>query len=871
MCGGDQRVVSNFHPHHYSAVSDMDDEQKTEFRLAFVSLVNRRLFLFVFLLSLLASQRSTIAAPADEAQLLRKMCDAGLCDAAAAYVRQRMQVELDRDAVAWWVMREMECLAQAAGRSAGDNTALWQNCIAPAQAYQQQYVANNSVDDDARWPWIQWQAGRCKLLHAQSVLAKFLANPASDPLRDLGLNIVRDALQDVDHLLTDLKRRQSLSARQGVSSGPQAPAEQLRNLAADASLLQCELLLIRSQIYPNGSADRAAALAEVQGKAQDLLKRTGEDWPVRPGLLLAIFTAQLESGDLSAINRLEQLAAQTDPVSISAMAAATAARAAAMAGQFSRAATVQQRLRQLVQADSTWAPLELLVTIEVAIAELQQQISETDPTDRLNQLSHQAKQLGDRYGAYWQARAEALIVGGMSNSQLGDPKLAMQLLMAQVRQLVTANQFDQAVEILRQAINAQSATGNGSLALELASSAAALLRHQKLWADSAEILADTTLRFSQESSAAAAHVWVVRSRSEEIKANPDDQVLSGAYEESLLNQIRHWPDNPATQPTRQWLRDWLVASGRLDDYLRLLHDLLDQTNQAGVRGGLLDDYLMQLLQTPLPKLLQHLEQARQPRQTTGDRLTSLAVEAVQVAALTIAPGAALSQWDERKTCQQRWQTMNEWLKSADQSQCASSDLVAAAVAILSIRMQQPVTMIAGYDPNRLKPPIRSALATCLAELLDHAGPQDNGDTARRSQTLAAIGIKGGWLEFDHAAYSPVSQAAMARLEGWLGSAEAAGRIESLANEHPKLGAVQLIWSRSLAEQGQVQQAVSAAKRVAAFAQTGSPMQLAARCQLIQLQIQSGQQTQAQQAARLLKATQPNLSEFWSQRLEALMN
>jgi len=799
------------------------------------------------------------------------MCDAGLCDAAAAYVRQRMQVEPDRDAVAWWVMREMECLAQAARRSAGDNTTLWQVCIAPAQAYHQQNVANNAVDDDARWPWIQWQAGRCKLLHAQSVLAKFLANPASDPLRDLGLNIVRDTLQDIDHLLKDLKRRQSLSARQGVSSGSQAPAEQLRNLAADALLLQCELLLVRSQIYPKGSADRAAALADVQAKAQDLLKRTGEDWPVRPGLLLAVYTAQLESGDLSAINRLEQLVDQADPVSIGARAAAAAATAAAQAGQFSRAATVQQLLQQLVQADSTWAPLESLVNIEVAIAELQQQKSETDPTDRLNQLSHQAKQLGDRYGAYWQARAEALIVGGMSNSQVGDPKLAMQLLMAQVRQLVTANQPDQAVEILRQASDAQSVTGNGSLALELASTAAALLRHQKLWAESAEILADTTLRFSQESQAAAAHVWVVRSRAEEIKAKPDDQDLIGAYEQSLLNQIRHWPDNPATQPARQWLRDWLVTSGRIDDYLRLLHELLNQTNLAGVRGGLLDDYLMQLLRTPLPKLLQHLEQARQSRQTTGDRLTVQAVEAVELAALTIAQGAAFSQWDDHKHCQQRQQTMSEWLKSTDQCQCASSDLVAAAVAILSIRLQEPGAVIAGYDLNRLSPPIRAALAPCLAELLDHAGPQANGDSARRSQTLAAIGIMDGWLEFDHAAYSPLAQAAMARIEGWLGSAEAAGRIESLANEHPKQGAVQLIWSRSLAEQGQVQQAASAAKRVAAFAPTGSAMQLAARWQLIQLQVQSGQQTQAQQAARLLNATQPNLSEFWSQRLEALVN
>lgn len=833
-------------------------------KLEVKSQVLKCLLRWAVLTSLFAGPCGGIAATVSEDRKLRSMCDAGLSEVAVKYVRQRMLIEQDRDAVAWWVMREMECLAQIARRSAGDSTQLWLDCLVPADTYRQRYVTDDAVSDDARWPWIQWQAGRCDLLQSQSILAKFLANPTNFELRDAGLDLVRKTLEDIDDLLADLKRRQSLSARQGVSSGPQAPAEQLRNLAADALLLQCELLLVRSQFYAKGSADRAAALAEVQDKSQDLLKRTGDDWPVRPGLLLAVYTAQLESGDLSAINRLEQLAQQSGPVNVSALAAATAARASAQAGQFSRAATLQQQLLQLVRTDPTWVPLAKLVDIEVALEEVQQQTRSVDTTVRLNQLSQQAVELGDRYGDYWRTRAEALIIGGMSNSQLDDPQVAVELLMAQVRQLVAADQTAQAVDVLRQARDAQTAAGNGPLALELASTAAALLRHQNLWADSAEMLAGTAQQFSKEEQAATAHVWVLRARAEEIKAKPNDLALNSEYEKSLVNQIKQWPDHPATQPGRSWLRDWMVGPGRSEDYLRLLQELLAQTGQAGFRGGLLDDYLSQLMQTGYPKLRQIIEQSQKSRESNGDPMTAQAIEAVELAALTIAQGTAHSQWDDRASSQLRRQTMSDWLTSADQSQYACSDLVAAAVAILSIRLQQPESVISGYDMNRLSPHIRAALAPCLVELLDNVVPS-SGDTAQRRQLMDGLGLKDDWLAFDHAALPPLAQSALARMKSWEGVTEAAARVEALAKEHPKQGAIQLIWSRSLADQGQLQQAQSIAKRVAALAPAGSSLQLAARWQLMQLQVQSGQRSQAQQAARLLLATQPNLSEFWSQR------
>ncbi|MFO0942808.1 MAG: hypothetical protein U0930_18890 [Pirellulales bacterium] len=96
------------------------------------------------------------------------------------------------------------------------------------------------------------------MLKAQSTLASYLAAPANQALREKALEMVREIRKRMDGLSKDLKRRQTLGSRQGTVDSTEASIEQLRTLDSDAQMLLCEALMVRRQLYPAGSDDRAA-------------------------------------------------------------------------------------------------------------------------------------------------------------------------------------------------------------------------------------------------------------------------------------------------------------------------------------------------------------------------------------------------------------------------------------------------------------------------------------------------------------------------------------------------------------------------------------------------------------------------------------
>ena len=115
----------------------------------------------------------------------------------------RRSLEPNPDAVAWWVMREMECHARAALLSFSTAAEHWEACHQLAEQFRPPPNESAAADTSARWPWIQWQLGRCQLLRAQSLLASQLANPLNSQVRDDALLLVREIMADMDALQAD--------------------------------------------------------------------------------------------------------------------------------------------------------------------------------------------------------------------------------------------------------------------------------------------------------------------------------------------------------------------------------------------------------------------------------------------------------------------------------------------------------------------------------------------------------------------------------------------------------------------------------------------------------------------------------------------
>ncbi len=333
--------------------------------------------------------------PADFEDLtLRAMFSQGLNQSALAYVRSRAALEKNRSVLAWWATREMECHARWALQDAASADKHWKACETVAQEYQTKLLASVNPQNDARWPWLEWQSARCRLLKTQSLLASYLAAPTNQALREQALEMVRDIRKRTEDLSKELKRREVLASRQGTVDQSEASVEQLRTLDSDTQMLLCEALMVRWQLYPVGSDDRAAALAEVKTTATEFL-RSRADGSGRASLQLAQAIAELESGDPAALNTLEQLALHPDHPQVRILAASHVARALAAEGQESRARNALAVVQQIAGTDPSLAPLFGLSQIEVTLAMLEKTPA-AQREKEMAQLVQLARAMGNR-------------------------------------------------------------------------------------------------------------------------------------------------------------------------------------------------------------------------------------------------------------------------------------------------------------------------------------------------------------------------------------------------------------------------------------------------------------------------------------------
>lgn len=857
--------------------------------------MNTRFPTYLLLAALMAScfvMDLTLCAQDDADQrTVQSMCRVGLTSSAVAYVTaRREQASSDRDLAAKWTMLLMECYGQAGlyGVNRGDDIGgdpnldnstnePWDKCRSEYDAF----IDNDS--DNPRQPWLQWQLGRCELLRAQTDAARYLAAPANPQPREQALVRLRQMLADLEALEDDLARRQPLAARDRVQSGvkqleKQASAEQLAALAVDVGLLRCEGLLLRTRLYPRGSADRIASATEVDQQAAAILQRTEPDWPSRAQLQVAAATAQLDLGQSAeAVRALEQLANSANNRQARLRAALAVIEHIAStrtgggppnsSGTTDPAASISRGYVLLERLQSTESGPEIaLAHIQLALAEVRR-ASGSEQQAAMQALVVQTRQLGKRYGDYWRSRADALLVGSLDASSPNDAHtLSADLVLVEVRQLLAAGDNSSAVEKLVAFRDHEAAAGRGQSALRSASQAAALLARQQQWTGASASLAPISRQFASLAEAPDAHRQAIYYQSQALHASTADPQVAADYERLLNEQLSQWPDAPATDEVAQWLSLWLTQASRHNELAsNYLERAMASELPEHVERALLD-WLGEMLLLDVPEQIQQqLTALREAREQSLLPTTPAWSDAV----LLVAEVTAHEPSDE-----QLQQTDHKLARlDVASTDGAWKQLQLAVRWLQAIRVQQrpeelPPELLQ-WQPDQLPSTIRQGLAPNLVAAIDETPLAEHARWAQRVKLDAA------WRDLLLESRSPAVQASGYRLLAWSG--DVSGGLDGLTELSQQAGraggGLQMELSNALADSGPNRwpQSSDMAKTVVANSAAGSELNRRARWRLVKNHLLLGQIVEAQQLAKLWLATQPVEASLWISRFESVLS
>lgn len=827
----------------------------TETRLTGYALI---LFL-VGIASVLAGSVSFAQSESTDDRTIQRMCRSGLAEAAVRYAQAELRIAnttrgTQSEHASLWTMRLMECYAQAAMRDIQKAPDYWNLC-------DQTYADALASDiDPARAPWLAWQIARCNLLQSQTNLAEHLAVPANQAARQRALELVRNIITQMDDLENDVRRRQPLAARQSTTGGTEAPAEQLAKLAVDAGLMRCEALLIRSRLYEADSQDRIAAAANVELQSAEILKRTGPDWPSRGPLRVAQAAAWLDLGKSSeALMALTELAQEYRGSNTGARAAMSAIEYLASHGATSRA----RALLPLLETSDAGAELAI-AGIQLALADLERAPEDSREAILAN-LIEQSKAIGDNYGGYWRFRAEALLTGSDAvSSASGESGVAIDLMKAEVRQLLAAGDATAAIERLLVFRDNEAAAARGSSAIQLAEQASALLMREEQWLAAADAIEQTAIQFRTAPESASAHLRAIVSISQALRSDFENAEIVNRYETALHEQLQHWPDSEQTSEPQEWLSRWLNGKGRRAEFADIVLDRAARCENPQVAREALELWCSETLRMADTALVAEQLKLMQVRidQKQFDSLRPTAKAVLLLA-------TAFSDWPDRNSAKRIEQASNE-LRASIQDDVDRYFLLAVDLVNAARLGQLPTAVRLSTEWKQ------AALAIELDNQLTRAFVAAVTEQPRDSQPRWAEVLKldRGRAQLLLEDTDVMLKACGYRILVWNGEISAAlAGLSELVKQQPKNGSLRLELANALADSGdpRIADSMKIARSIAASSQPGSELNLAARWRMLKNQLRLGEKEQARKSAQLLLAAQPISNAIWQARFESVAN
>ena len=527
-----------------------------------------------------------------DASFVESLLKLGLFDIAIETCRDRYRIAeaAQLEAAAQWSMLEMQSVA---AKISADPTII-DNPASVTQLLAANIAILERNPESSRFLWLKQQQQWCRWLVLRRLQAAYVAVPARKPIREWSLTDIRECLKELESLQSQIQKAPD---RNGKADSKSAPSpEQWSGLLNDTYLLQTDFLLLRALYYPAKSTDRIAAATEMTTAIEKAELRISTDWPGRPNVELARCAAliqldrpaealaRIKSLDQLLISKVDEKPKQGNRWKL---------RIATLAAEACRNLGNINESNQWISNVGGWT-----IAPELAIEHFANLVSA--PTGRAtseSQLSNALqvkKEIGLRFGSYWQQRADAILLANNVNRN-GDPSndpnptsanLKVELLMSEAKQLLAAKRWDEAIEKFSQAELSAAAVGNESMALDIAIQASAVLfkNGQKETAEGEFHRA--AMAYSKQPKAPDAAVMSVYSFDKVLRfdenatsVSPNDEAAAlqqQIYRGRLMDIVNTWPNTAQAQQAVWKLDRLLLATDQLTDLLALWAKRLDQ-------------------------------------------------------------------------------------------------------------------------------------------------------------------------------------------------------------------------------------------------------------------------------------------------------
>ncbi len=460
--------------------------------------------------------------------------------------------EKARDA-AHWSVEGMRTDAAAALEAIRDNERAqrWKAVEGWAQRFRQRFPGS---------PWdlqvaLQSVLARLARGEAERLAAELADGDRQTAQRQKALETLRRA----ERRLRELTQRMERGA--GGSSSDPVPPDVLQGIENQLVLAAAKVYWNRALCYPKQSDDRLAALEAARSNLRRLIRQTRPENLVQIEALLWLARCQRELGEAGEAEKTLRLLAKRKDVPAKWKLELDAELLRLAHERHQRKLPVEPRIGRTVHGVHSieWDFVSLRVLLDrLALSRDREAESLQQEIDRgltTIELVH---------GPYWGRRATRLMVGHSA----GVASIASaRLLERSAREKLGQRKWQEAVELLREAAEAASRSGEPEEAFRLAYQSALVEQQHGVWEGSAEALRGLSLRWRKDSRAPQAHlmaIWsLARADGGELADNP-------TYLTWLDEQIHLWPKAEATSRARVWLAMWLRSKNKLDEAARTL-------------------------------------------------------------------------------------------------------------------------------------------------------------------------------------------------------------------------------------------------------------------------------------------------------------
>lgn len=540
-----------------------------------------------------------------DSSFIESLLKVGLFDIAIDTCRDRQRIGdgLSPDALTQWNILEMRAIA---AKTAADPSIIeTPDSVAKHLEPIKQIVDRNQ--DSSRYLWLKHQQQWCRWFVLRRIQAAYIAVPARVQIREFSLSTIRDCLEELESLQMQIQKAPERSSKSSSRSAP--TPEQWSSLVNDTLLLQTDFLLLRTLYYPPKSTDRIAAATEIGNAIDKASVRIGSDWHGYPNVELARCSALIylerPADALAAVETLHKQLTTTvegKPQQSNRWQV----RIATLAAEASRNLGKLKESNRWLESVGGWTAAP-----EIAIehfANLVVSSSGKPPSESQIAIVLQVKkEIGDRFGSYWQQRADAILLANNlldsdpSNNKtlLPSATLKVEVLMSEAKQLLAAKRWKEGVEKLGQAESACATAGDEKQSLEIAIQASAVLYKNGQINDSEDEFHRAAMAYSKQAKAPDAAIMSILGFNQAVRFDPNATNLSPEEEQSQLKQqvyrgrlmdiVNTWPNSPQAKQAVAKLDGLFLATDELSELLAVWRkrlDIADASSAVSANGAI---------------------------------------------------------------------------------------------------------------------------------------------------------------------------------------------------------------------------------------------------------------------------------------------